>query len=65
MIQDPSVNPFSITKAVDFTDEEIDSNWVDFPAGGGFFRLADPKSTMPLFIIGGKGTGRTHLMRYF
>jgi hypothetical protein len=57
-------NPFEITKAVDLTDEEIASTWVDLP-GGGFGALADPTSPMPKFIVGGKGGGRTHLLRYF
>ena len=57
-------NPFEITKAVDFTDEQIADNWVDLP-GGGFSSLADPCSPMPKFLVGGKGGGRTHLLRYF
>lgn len=57
-------NPFEVTKAVDLTDEEIASTWVDLP-GGGFGSLANPRSPMPKFIVGGKGGGRTHLLRYF
>lgn len=57
-------NPFEVTKAVDFTDEQIAANWVDLP-GGGFASLADPRSPMPRFLVGGKGGGRTHLLRYF
>ena len=57
-------NPFQITKAVDFSDEEIVRTWVDLPHGG-FSGLANPSSRMPLFLLGGKGSGRTHLMRYF
>jgi hypothetical protein len=59
-----SSNPFEVTKAVDFTDLEIEANWVDLP-GGGFASLADPRSPMPRFITGGKGGGRTHLLRHF
>jgi hypothetical protein len=59
-----SENPFEVTKAVDFTDEQIEATWVDLP-GGGFTSLADPKSPMPKFLVGGKGGGRTHLLRYF
>ena len=58
-------NPFQVTKAVDFSDQEINEYWVDFPIEGGFFTLANPKSPMPMFILGGKGSGKTHLMRYF
>jgi hypothetical protein len=58
-------NPFNVTKAVDFSDEEIMSTWVDFRAEGGFVALANPRSPMPRILLGGKGGGRTHLMRYF
>ena len=33
-VQEPQ-NPFEITKAVDFTDREIDDTWVDWPAPWG------------------------------
>jgi hypothetical protein len=62
-----STNPFSLTKANDLTDDQIQNLWVDvstpenpdslFSAG----RFASP---MPTFILGGKGSGKTHLMRY-
>jgi hypothetical protein len=58
-------NPFDVTKAVDFSDQQIMDTWVDLPTAGGFFKLADPTSPMPLLLLGGKGSGRTHLMRYF
>ena len=58
-------NPFEITKAVDFTDEEIEATWVDWPAPGGFAAWMDVKSPMARIIRGGKGSGRTHIMRYF
>lgn len=57
------VNPFEITKAVDYTDDEINSTFVDYP-NGGFNNVASPASPMPQFLVGGKGGGRTHLMRY-
>src|SRR5580704_925424 len=56
--------PFEVTKASDFTDAQIAATWVDL-SGGGFFELADPRSPMPLMLLGGKGSGRTHLMRYY
>jgi hypothetical protein len=62
---DPFSNPFAVTKAVDFSDQQIQATWVDFSADGGFFALADPTSPMPRILLGGKGSGRTHLMRYF
>lgn len=64
-MQDPASNPFNITKAVDFSDQEIADYWVDIPAGTGFVAMAKPTSPMPMLILGGKGSGKTHLMRYF
>ena len=58
-------NPFNITKAVDFSDQEINDYWVDIPSGDGFAAMAKPTSPMPMLILGGKGSGKTHLMRYF
>lgn len=58
-------NPFEITKAVDFSDVEINRTWVDWPAPGGFASWFDISSPMPRILRGGKGTGRTHVMRHF
>ena len=58
-------NPFEITKAVDFTNNEIDGTWVDWPAPGGFAAFMNVASPMPRIVLGGKGTGRTHIMRHF
>lgn len=58
-------NPFDITKAVDFTDEQIIQYWVDISSKGGFKDLLKPTSVMPMIILGSKGSGKTHLMRYF
>ena len=57
-------NPFEVTKAVDFTDIEIDKTWVDWPAPGGFATWLDITSPMARIVRGGKGTGRTHVMRH-
>ena len=64
-MKDTTVNPFNITKAVDFSDQEINDYWVDIPSGDGFVAMAKPTSPMPMLILGGKGSGKTHLMRYF
>jgi len=61
----PTVNPFSLTKAVDLTDEQINSFWVDINSTGGFAKKAKPTSPMPMIIMGGKGSGKTHLMRHY
>jgi hypothetical protein len=58
-------NPFDITKAVDFTDEQIIDYWVDISSKGGFRDLLKPTSVMPMILLGSKGSGKTHLMRYF
>lgn len=58
-------NPFRIVKAGDFTDQQINDYWVDLPQGNGFSDIVDPLSTMPMILLGGKGSGKTHLMRYY
>ena len=63
--RDPTQNPFNITKAVDFSDREIFDYWVDISEKGGFEELVKPTMTMPMLILGGKGSGKTHLMRYY
>src|SRR5271165_119435 len=65
LMKDTTLNPFNITKAVDFSDQEINDYWVDISSGDGFTGLAKPTSPMPMLILGGKGSGKTHLMRYF
>lgn len=58
-----NINPFAVTQAVDLSDEEIQSLWVAVSGdnrGSGF----RPRSRMPLFLLGGKGSGKTHWMRY-
>lgn len=57
-------NPFDITKAVDYTDEEILKFWVDFD-GNGFRNIMKPDSAMPIIIKGSKGSGKTHIMKYY
>lgn len=57
-------NPFSFSKASDYTDEEINTFWVDIDDD--FVRkIIDPTSKKSSFILGGKGTGKTHLLRHF
>ena len=58
-------NPFTITKASDFSDKQILEYWVELSNKGRFSQLAKPTSPMPMLILGGKGCGKTHLMRYF
>ncbi|BBH15775.1 hypothetical protein Back2_00620 [Nocardioides baekrokdamisoli] len=58
------LNPFEVTKAVDFSDDEILDKFVDFPKLT-FNAIVNPASPMPQFLVSGKGGGRTHLMRYY
>ncbi len=55
-------NPFSLTRASDLKDQQIAEFWVD-PESLLFNRLR-PQSQLPMFILGGKGSGKTHIMRY-
>lgn len=59
-----STNPFNITKAVDLSDNQIEQYWVDFSTDQVLLGLLKPRSVMPMLILGGKGSGKTHLMRY-
>jgi hypothetical protein len=58
------INPFDIVKATDLTDGQIEQYFVDFAAGASLLERIKPRSPMPMFIFGGKGSGKTHLMRY-
>lgn len=58
------LNPFNLTKANDFSDEQIQEFWVDISEGGGLLGMLKPTSPMPMLVLGGKGSGKTHLMRY-
>ncbi len=57
-------NPFDLVKATDLSDGQIADYFVDFPAGASLIGRMKPTSPMPMFIFGGKGSGKTHLMRY-
>ena len=58
-------NPFSITNANDFSNPDILRFWVETPSAGenGPHQMR-PESPMPIFVLGAKGSGKTHLMRY-
>ncbi|MDX0442498.1 hypothetical protein GOD94_27640 [Sinorhizobium medicae] len=58
-------NPFDLVKASDFSAAEILEYWVDISNNnGGLVQLLQPKLRTPMLILGGKGSGKTHLMRY-
>jgi hypothetical protein len=61
-------NPFDLTKASDFSDSDILNYWVDLSGPGtedpGLLSILKPKLVMPMLLLGGKGSGKTHLMRF-
>lgn len=61
-------NPFDLTKASDFSDSDILDYWVDLSGPGpnspGLLSILKPKLVMPMLLLGGKGSGKTHLMRF-
>lgn len=58
------MNPFDVTKAVDYSDQELFYNWVDFPKKS-FQEFIRPTLEMPMIIVGSKGSGKTHIMKHF
>lgn len=60
-------NPFSLTKANDLSDDQIQDLWVDIAPPDkpqSLFSSGRFASPMPTYILGSKGSGKTHLMRY-
>lgn len=61
-----AINPFSVVKANEFTITQIIDNWV--PMSGsedGFVASLNPQELMPKYVLGSKGCGKTHLLRYY
>lgn len=62
-------NPFSVVKATEYSDEEILSTWVPFTGSDGkddaIRLLLNPTELMPKYVLGTKGCGKTHILRYF
>lgn len=61
---DMKSNPFDVTKAVDYSDNDIYRYWVDMD-GQDFVTVMKPSSLMPMMIVGSKGSGKTHIMKYY
>jgi len=57
-------NPFALVRASDYTDEQINSLWVEIGAQT-IDAVIEPQSKISKYILGGKGTGKTHLLRYY
>ena len=58
-------NPFDINKAVDYTDQQLFDYWVNIGGDSGFDKMMKPSTLMPMIIIGSKGSGKTHIMKYY
>lgn len=58
-------NPFELNKASNFSTAEILDYWVDIMEDkGGLTSILQPTQITPLMLLGGKGSGKTHLLRY-
>jgi len=55
-------NPFSKIRADDFTPKEINEYWINYNQD---YRFLSPNEFLPKYILGGRGCGKTHLLRYF
>jgi len=61
-----AVNPFSVVKANEFTITQIIDNWVPMAGSeNGFVASLNPQELMPKYVLGSKGCGKTHLLRYY
>lgn len=60
-------NPFSVTKATEFSDSEINEYWVNFNTTQeiSIEALLNTQEYVPKYLIGGKGCGKTHILRFF
>ena len=59
-------NPFSVVKANEFTIAQIIDNWVPMVGSeDGFVASLNPQELMPKYVLGSKGCGKTHLLRYY
>lgn len=56
-------NPFALVKASDFSDAQIHELWVELGAPM-INKIIEPHVRTSKYILGGKGTGKTHLLRY-
>ena len=54
-----------LVNAKDLDDREIRRLWVPFGKSPDSLPFFDPSTTMATVILGGKGSGKTHLLRYF
>ncbi len=64
-----STNPFSNIKATHLSKKEIVDFWVDIHNSEqdkeNFEKIIEPNNPRPIIILGGKGSGKTHILRFF
>ena len=61
-----ATNPFGVVKANEFTIAQIIENWVPLAdTGNDYFAPLKPQELMPKYVLGSKGCGKTHLLRYY
>lgn len=59
------INPFSVLKATEFSNKEINEYWVDLGNGeNSIFHILNPTEFLPKYLIGSKGSGKTHILKY-
>ncbi|WP_426944007.1 hypothetical protein ACP4J5_16325 [Pseudomonas oryzihabitans] len=56
-------NPFALVRAADYTDVQINSLWVELGSSV-INAVIEPTSSISKYILGGRGSGKTHLLRY-
>jgi len=61
-------NPFSNIKAVHLNNNEIVNFWVNIknntPDKKDLLKIIEPDNPRPFIILGGKGSGKTHILRF-
>lgn len=63
MQQSDDSNPFAPIRAADYTDAQINGLWVELGATK-VATILEPRSIVSKYILGSKGSGKTHLLRY-
>lgn len=58
------INPFGSIRAAEYTDEQINHLWIDFEYDIKS-SILDLSGATPKYIFGGKGSGKTHILRYY
>lgn len=58
------INPFGSLRAAEYSDEQINSLWVDFENDLAS-SILDLSGATPKYLFGGKGSGKTHILRYY